>query len=723
MVPDAAELLQTASYLPPERLATVERAFEFAARAHEGQTRASGEPYITHPLAAAVLVAGLQMDAPSLQAALLHDTVEDTQVTLADLETEFGGEVARLVEGTTKLSKVHLQGTVRPEDVAIQAENLRKMFLAMAEDIRVVIVKLCDRLHNMRTLDALPPEKRRRIARETLEIYAPLASRLGIWQIKWELEDLSFRHLEPEKYKQIATLLTSKRTTRERFIERVTHDLREELARHGVEGEVTGRAKHIFSIHNKMQRYAAQGRSFNEIYDLMAVRVLVNTVGDCYNALGVVHSLWRPLPGQFDDYIANPKESMYQSLHTSVLGPSAHPLEVQIRTHEMHQVAEYGIAAHWQYKEGGKRNKGYEERVAWLRQLLEWQQSLSGAEEFVESVKQDIFNDQVFVYTPKGDVKDLPSGSTPIDFAYRIHTELGHFCVGARVNGRLVPLTYVLQNGDVVQILTSKSSKGPSRDWLNPHLGYINTNASREKVRAWFKRQQRAENIERGSIALDKELRRLGLSIGTHLDDLLKAFKVDNLEDLQAMVGYGEVTSALVGSRLAALQQPIEEIEAVQPQRQTSKSTSTPSIRVLGTGDLLTQIARCCQPVPGDPIMGYITRSRGVTIHRRDCHNIIHEDERERLVEVEWGHRGELYQAAILIEAWDRVGLLRDITQVVSEERVNMVGVRAVEEDDHTVQISMTLDTTGLGQLARLLNRLETVRGVIAVTRAREAIT
>ncbi len=714
------ELLDKASYLPADKLDLISRAYAFAQKAHAGQVRASGEPFIQHPLAAAISVAGLQLDAPSIAAALLHDTVEDTGTTYAEIEHEFGAEVARLVEGTTKLSKVHWQHSGRPHEAAVQAENLRKMFLAMAEDIRVVIVKLCDRLHNMQTLDALDPARRQRIARETMEIYAPLANRLGIWQIKWELEDLAFRHLEPERYRQIAQLVASKRAHRERYIAQVTGMLVEELAKQGIKAEVTGRAKHIYSIHQKMQRYDVQGRSFNEIYDLMALRVLVDSVSDCYSALGVVHTLWHPLPGQFDDYIASPKDSMYQSLHTTVLCLGARPIEIQIRTREMHQVAEYGVAAHWRYKEGSRRDVRYEQRMAWLRQLLEWQRDLSGAEEFVESVKTDIFQDQVFVYTPKGDVKDLPRGSTPIDFAYRIHTELGHYCVGARVNGRLVPLNYKLRNGDVVEVLNSKTSKGPSRDWLNSHLGYIHTTHSREKVRAWFKRQQRAENIERGRTVLDKELKRLGLSLDAHVDELLRHLHFDNLEELLAAIGYGGVGPAQIASRLASLTQTEE--PAVEPGgdgRERAPVVSS-TVRVFGAGNLLTQMARCCHPVPGDVIIGYVTRSRGVTIHRRDCYNVIHEDERERLVDVEWGRGGQLYPAAIRIEAWDRVGLLRDITAIVSDEKVNMAGVRAVEQPDHTVHISMTLDTTGLEQLSRLLNRLEAVRGVISVGRARE---
>src|SRR5215203_1205435 len=459
-------------YLPEERVALVERAFEFAAEQHASQRRKSGEPYIIHPLDTALTVASLKLDANTVAAALLHDVQEDCAVTPAELTERFNAEVARLVDGATKLESIKLRTT---STAAADTENLRKMFLAMAEDVRVVIIKLADRLHNMRTLDAMPEEHRRRKARETMEIYAPLANRLGIWGIKWELEDLAFRHLEPEQYREIAALVASKRASRERYIAQVEQILNDELQRQNIVATVTGRAKHIYSIHQKIEKYAAQGKSFSEIYDLLALRVLVDSVGDCYNALGVVHGLWHPMPGQFDDYIANPKESGYQSLHTTVLCLGARPLEVQIRSHAMHQIAEYGIAAHWQYKEGARGAKGAQDGVAWMRQLLEWQREIGSSEEFVESVQRDLFQDQVFVYTPKGDVKDLPAGATPLDFAYRVHTDLGHKCIGAKVNSRLVALNQPLHNGDIVEIIASKQTRGPSRDWLNQNLGFVQT--------------------------------------------------------------------------------------------------------------------------------------------------------------------------------------------------------------------------------------------------------
>ena len=711
---------KAASYLPVDKLRLIEDAFEFAAAAHDGQKRLTGDPYIVHPLDAALTVANLHMDAAGIAAALLHDVQEDCAVPNEEIARRFGAEVAKLVDGTTKLDKIAWRAPgERPGDQSIQAESLRKMFLAMAEDIRVVVIKLADRLHNMRTLDAKPPEKRIRTAQETMEIYAPLANRLGIWQIKWELEDLAFRHLQPDRYKQIAKLIQTKRTARERYVSQVEKFLKDELSKHGIEAEVKGRAKHIYSIAQKAEKYAAEQKSFEQIYDLLALRVIVADVGDCYNALGVVHGLWHPIPGQFDDYIASPKESLYQSLHTTVMAIGARPLEVQIRTQEMHQLAEYGVAAHWRYKEsvGDKRDVRYEERMSWLRQLLEWQRDMSQAEEFVESVKTDLFRDQVFVYTPKGEIKEMPAGATPIDFAYRVHTELGHKCVGGKVNGRLVPLNYQLQNGDVVEIVSGKGSRGPSRDWLNTNLGYITTGHSREKIRQWFKKQERAENIERGREVIDKELRRLNLSLAEHGAEILKIFKYDSLDDFLAAIGFGGVSTAHMAMRLAPLIHKDDELEAPPPSGMPARRAQSQTVSVLGTGDLLTQMARCCSPVPGDRIVGYVTRSRGVTIHREDCYNVLHEDETERLVDVEWGRSGDMYPVAVHIEAWDRVGLLRDLSTMVSDEKVNMMGVRTEHEDDRTTHVFITLETTGVEQLSRLMAKMESIRGVITVNR------
>lgn len=711
-----AVLNRAAEYLPPKGQELVSDALTFATECHAGQTRKSGDPVIVHPLNAAETIANLQLDASTIAAALLHDVQEDCGVTNEEISKRFGAEVALLVEGVTKLGQIADQAeAARSGEERAQAENLRKMFLAMAQDLRVVIIKLADRLHNMRTLWALKPDDQRRIAKETIEIYAPLAGRLGIWEIKWQLEDLAFRYLQPDEYKFVADLLDSRRSVREQYVAQVTDVLRAEFAKHDVQAEIHGRAKHIYSIHQKIDKYAADGKSVDEIYDLLAVRVLVGTETDCYTALGVVHGLWRPLPNTFDDYIANPKESLYQSLHTTVMALNSQPLEVQIRTFDMHRTAEYGIAAHWRYKEGSKRDMRYEERLAWLRQLLDWQHELSHAEELVEAVKTDIFQDQVFVFTPKGEIKDLPTGSTPLDFAYRIHTDLGHRCVGAKVNGRLVSLNSHLKNGDVIEVVTSKSSKGPSRDWMNANLGYIRTTHAREKIRQWFKHQERAENITRGKEMMEKEIHRLGTTMAEIESDLLKLFKFEGLDDFFLRVGYGEISTQQIANKLASVLEEKEEV--VQTVEVPTRTTYTTSIRVLGTGDLLTRLARCCNPVPGDEIIGFVTRGEGVSVHRRDCKNIVNEDERERLVDVEWGRRGQLYPVAVHIDAWDRVGLLRDVTVMVAEEGVNMVGVYTQARDDDHIAIFVTLETAGIEQLTRLLNKLEGIRGVVSVSR------
>jgi len=705
-----SQLIEKAQeYLPPEKIAVIEDAYHFASEAHQGQVRKSGEPYLEHPLQTALILAELQLDASSLAAALLHDIPENCRIPVAEIEAKFGTEISKLVDGTTKLGKVSWQA---PKAVTreAQAENLKKMLVAMAEDLRVVFIKLADRVHNMRTLDALSPEQQLSIAQETLEIYAPLAHRLGIWELKWQLEDLSFRYLEPEKYRRIARLVAGRRTQRESFIARVIEILRVEFDRAGLRAEMSGRPKHIYSIHQKMERYADLGKHFDDIYDLFALRVLVDTVPDCYTAVGIIHSLWRPLPEAFDDYIANPKPHGYQSLHTAVMCLGTTPLEVQIRTYEMHHITEYGVAAHWRYKEGEKSDIRFEERIAWLRQLIEWHRELTGAEEFLESVKTDIFIDQVFVYTPKGEIKELPKGSTPLDFAYRVHTELGHRCIGAKVNGKLVPFNYQLNNGDVVEIMSAKRAKGPSRDWLNPHLGYINTSHAREKIRQWFARQEHTENIERGRGLLEKELRHLGVKI--EREKLARLFNYGNVDDFLAAIGYGGITIHQIALKLAARQEQPKAIAEVAPPKPPPSA-----IQVLGVRDLLTHLAQCCHPVPGDRIIGYVTRSRGVTIHRHDCYNVVHGEERERLVPVEWGQTDSLYPVTIQVEAWDRIGLMRDITTTVAEEKINIAAVSSTHHSDHTVSEYFTFEMKDLVQLSRLLARLERIRGVISVTR------
>ncbi|MBI2832563.1 MAG: bifunctional (p)ppGpp synthetase/guanosine-3',5'-bis(diphosphate) 3'-pyrophosphohydrolase [Chloroflexi bacterium] len=700
------------AYLPAEKLPLLEEAYDFASEAHKGQLRLSGEPYIEHPLETALILAELQLDTTSLQAALLHDVIENCGIPVADIEARFGPDVARLVDGVTRIGKLTLQVSGEVEARHQQAENLRKMLVAMAEDLRVVFIKLADRLHNMRTLSPLPPEKQRHIAEETLEIYAPLSHRLGIWELKWQLEDLSFRYLQPERYRMIAKMVATRREVREKFIAQVVEVLKNELERLHIQAEVSGRPKHIYSIHQKMEKYAAMGKTFDTIYDLLALRVLVGSVTDCYSALGAVHNLWHPLPEGFDDFIANPKPNGYKSLHTVVMCMGVTPLEVQIRTREMHHVAEYGVAAHWRYKEGEKTDMHFEDRIAWLRQLVEWRRELSGAEEFLESVKTDIFIGQVFVFTPKGEIKDLPKGSTPLDFAYRLHTELGHRCIGAKVNGRLVPLNYNLNNGDVVEIITSKRTKGPSTDWLSPQLGYVKTSQARTKIRQWFTKRERVENIERGKELLEKELRRLGIKFSER-DELAKQFKYDSMDDFLAAIGDGSITTHQIAVKLATEQEEKQPKVTGEP----TAVTSVPSIQVLGVEDVLTNLAQCCHPVPGDSIIGYITRSRGVTIHRTDCRNIVNEEERERLVPVEWGYSGSVYPATIQVDAWDRVGLMRDITTLVAEEKVNIASVSLTGHGDHTTSIFLTLETTGLSQLSRLLAKMEGIRGVIGVTR------
>ena len=709
-------------YLPPEKITIVEEAYNFARKAHEGQVRKSGEPYLEHPLQVALTLAELQLDGSSLVAALLHDVSENCGVAISEIEAKFGSEVAKLVDGTTKLGRLSWQTS---EEIARrggaaaseqQAENLRKMLVAMAEDLRVVFIKLADRLHNMQTLDALPPEKQRSIAQETREIYAPLAHRLGIWELKWQLEDLSFRYLETENYQRIAELVASRRPEQESFIAQVIQLLSQEFDRAGLKAEISGRPKHIYSIHQKMEKYSALGKDFDDIHDLLALRVLVATTPECYSALGIVHHLWRPLPDQFDDFIANPKPNGYQSLHTTVMCQGTTPLEVQIRTHQMHRVAEFGVASHWRYKEGEKKDTHFEERIGWLRQLVEWHRELSGAEEFLESVKTDIFNDQVFVYTPKGEIKDLPKGATPLDFAYRVHTDLGNRCAGAKVDGRMVPLTYQLNNGDIVEIMTAKGDRGPSRDWLSPVLGYVKTAHAREKIRQWFKKQERTDNIERGRELLEKAMRQLGINL-IERERLAKLFKYDSLDDFYAALGYGGITTHQIALKLAAQQQQPKVTQATPAKQPVS------TVQVQGVEDLLTNLAQCCHPVPGDNIVGYVTRNRGITVHRQDCYNVVNEDEKDRLIPVEWGDTDSRYPVKIQVQAWDRMGLMRDITTLVADEKINITAVSLTNNDDRSISTFLTLETANLVQLSRLLVKIEGIRGVTSAIRIGDGVS
>ena len=719
-------LARVASYLPENSMGLIADAYHFAVRSHDGQMRMSGDPYIAHPLEIALYLTELRLDEQTIAASLLHDVVEDCDVPLDELSRRFGSEIAKLVDGVTKLtrldSRIHdplnaiANGADDPD--SLYAESLRKMLVSMAEDIRVVLIKLADRMHNMRTLDALPPEKRRRIAQETLDIYSPLAHRLGIWEIKWQLEDMAFRHLDVDKYREISRMLAAKRVERETYVDQVSETLRRQLETVGVKAEVSGRPKNIYSTYRKIKKYEAQGKELRDIYDLFALRVLVDQDADCYRALGAVHQLWRPIPGQFDDYIANPKENLYQALHTTVICAGGTPLEVQIKTHAMHHVSEYGVAAHWRYKEGNTSDVRFEEKMAWLRQLLEWQRDVTGTTEFIESVKQDIFHDQVFVYTPKGRIVELTAGSTPVDFAYKIHTELGHRCVGAKVNGKLVSLDTTLQSGDTVEIMSSKSDRGPSLDWLNPNRGYVRSANARQSIRQWFRRQERGVNIQRGREVLRRELRRLNQKFED--GEVLALFKYDTIEDLLANLGSGGVTESQLAQRLAQARQ---EPEHPLARKRTDLPLSSPTsgITVLGVGDLLTRMGRCCNPIPGDEITGFVTRSRGVTVHKRHCSSVEHEDEKERFVPVEWGQAKQLYPVRVRMRAYDRVGLLRDLTQNVSEEGVNISAVVTNQLTDGTVNLSFNVHTTGLEQLSKLFSKLEGVRSCISVHREHAA--
>jgi GTP diphosphokinase / guanosine-3',5'-bis(diphosphate) 3'-diphosphatase len=703
-----SELLRLAGHLAPADQELVQRAYVRASEAHVGQRRVSGEEYVEHPLHVARILADLGLDAQTLAAALLHDTVEDTEVTLDEVSAEFGPSVARLVEGVTKLSRIEFR-----TDQQLHAENIRRMLLAMADDIRVVLIKLADRLHNMRTLDALPEGRRRKISRETMDIYAPLAHRLGIGQVKWELEDLAFRNLNADEYHDIVGRVNRKRRDREAMVADLSDILARELEKIGIQAEISGRPKHIYSIWQKMRR---DQKEFTQIYDLLAMRVLVDSVKDCYGVLGIVHSLWKPLPGRFKDYVAMSKSNGYQSLHTTVISHTGEPIEVQIRTHEMHRVADFGVAAHWSYKDGGA-DPQFDQKLSWLRLLMEWQKEVTDAESFVDAVKVDIFQDEVFVFSPKGDVLNLPAGSTPVDFAYRIHTEVGHRCIGAKVNGRMVPLDYELKNGEIIEILTSKGPHGPSRDWLT----FVKSASARERIRKWFKSQRREENVAKGRDLLEKELHRMHRLSFNQLPDgklaeMAAHYKYPGPDEFLAAIGYGDVSPHSVVMRMALTRgeegdelRSIPLIPQVQP---------TPRVLVRGERGILTAIAACCQPVPGDAITGFTTRGKGVSVHRMDCINAINSPDSDRLVPVDWDmEASQVYPVSIKVEAWDRTGLLRDIATVVAAQRVNMIAASVHVYDDKTAVVSATVEVDSLSQLSRLLEKLEQVRDVHTVAR------
>ena len=711
------------TYLTDDECNQVLKAFELADKAHEGQFRASGEPYIMHPLAVADILAHLQIDHITLMAALMHDVVEDTSYSKEDLEEMFGSEVAFLVDGVTKLNQFQYE---TKEDR--QMENYRKMILAMAKDVRVVVIKLGDRLHNMRTLKHMRSDKQKRIAKETLEIFAPLAHRLGIFNVKWELEDLSFRYLEPEKYYDLVDQMKQKRQVREDIVNDTMSQLTKALGEANIKADIKGRPKHFYSIYKKMKK---DNRDLSQIYDLLAVRVIVDSIPDCYAVLGIAHSLWKPLPYRFKDYISMPKSNMYQSLHTTVIGTMGQPVEIQIRTWEMHRVSEYGVAAHWRYKEGNKNgDKEFDQKVAWLRQVLEWQDT-SNPTELVNALKLDVFSGEVFVFTPKGDVVKLPIGSVPLDFAYRVHTDVGHRCVGAKVNGKIVPLDYTLQNGDIVDIITSKTSK-PCLDWLN----IVGSSESKSKIRNWFKRENKAENIEKGLEALEKEAKRLNytwkeLIAVNRLQQVTKQLKAGTEEEMFAACGYGGIPVSTVLLRLIELYKKSKEaeeskrsteqiIEKLKSQGQKKTKNGT-GVLVKGEAGVMVRMAKCCSPVPGDDIIGYITRGRGVSVHRSDCTSLGHTPEDlERMIEVSWdGSSGESFHVGIDIQAYDRNGLLMEVMAVLSELKITITNINAkVQEDTKNVSINVTVDIRDISQLDFVMTKLRRIREVYTVQRS-----
>jgi GTP diphosphokinase / guanosine-3',5'-bis(diphosphate) 3'-diphosphatase len=715
-------LLDLLPDITPHDRALIERAYRKAESAHGNQFRKSGEPYFTHPIAVAHILAEMKLDAEAIAAALMHDVLEDTDITLEELRSEFGNTIAVIVDGVTKLKNLPVKAETvdkrgRPTDRGF--EHIRKMALAMGDDVRVVLVKLADRLHNMRTLGYMTAYKQQQIAQETLDIYAPLANRLGIWQIKWELEDLSFRYLLPDEYRELAAKVDERRADRQAYLDRIIDALRPELEKYDIKNPIiTARPKHIYSIYKKMER---KKLPFEQIYDVRAVRVIVDTIPQCYIVLGVVHNLWRPIPGEFDDYIAAPKDNFYQSLHTAVLDSQGKTVEVQIRTMEMHEAAEYGIAAHWRYKEGNSRrtDTAYEERINYLRKLMEFgRDSDDDAASFVDTMKTEVFQDRVYVFTPKGDIVDLPAGATPIDFAYHIHTEIGDRCRGARVSGRLVNLNYVLKTGDQIDIITSKRG-GPSLDWLNPNLGFVATVRARSKIRNWFRKQNRDKNVVSGREMIEREMKRLGVIDSVSYETMSRWFNYDKTDDFFASVGEGDIHGAQIANRILEMERREEE------QREEELLKARPAalpidisngINIMGTGGLLVNMARCCKPVPGDSIAGYVTRGRGVTVHRADCPNIVNEP--DRLIDVTWGKSSQeqRYSVAIEIVAYDREGLMLDISTVMADEKVNMSSVN-VNVRQNIATLNLTIEIGDMQKLTRILTRMESIPSVTEARR------
>lgn len=711
-------------YLNQEDIDFIVRAYKYAEQAHKDQYRKSGEEYIIHPIQVAGILVDLKMDPETIAGGFLHDVVEDTDITLEMIAEEFNQEVAMLVDGVTKLGKIKYKSKE-----AQQAENHRKMFVAMAKDIRVILIKLADRLHNMRTLKHLPPEKQRLKANETLEIFAPLAHRLGISTIKWELEDTALRYLNPQQYYRIVQLMKQKREQRESYIDEVINEVSKQVKEVNIDVEISGRPKHLYSIYQKMVK---QNKQFNEIYDLLAVRVLVNSIKDCYAVLGIIHTCWKPMPGRFKDYIAMPKQNLYQSLHTTVIGPKGDPLEVQIRTKEMHEIAEYGIAAHWAYKEGkpiNKDQKSFEGKLTWFREILEWQNETHDAEEFVESLKIDLFSDMVYVFTPKGDVIELPSGSVPLDFAYRIHTEIGNQTIGAKINGKMEPLDYKLKNGDIIEVLTSKHSYGPSQDWIK----VTQTSQAKNKIRQFFKKQRREENIGKGKDLVEKEIRALDIEPKEALTDenlkrVYERFNFTSEDDLYAAVGYQGITAALVATRLTDkirqtrqkeqdLAQTLE--NAKTEYKETKKYKKDSGVIVEGIDNLLVRLSKCCNPVPGDEIIGYITKGRGVSVHRLDCPNVQTEEAKERHLHVEWeaDQTTKQYHVDLEISGYDRRGLLNEVLQAVNETKTNITHVHGRSDRNKMAVIQITIMIHNTNHLRKIVERIKQIKDVYTVTR------
>ena len=701
------------------------KAYNYAKEKHGTQCRKSGEPYIIHPVQVAYILADIGLDEATICAALLHDVVEDTEVTHEDLVRDFGEEIATMVAGVTKLGELRYQASTEER----QVENYRKMFLAMGKDIRVIIIKLADRLHNLRTLKYLRRDRQIANAKETMELYAPLANRLGIYSLKWELEDLAFKYLYPEEYRELVAGIDKKREERLQFIEKIMDDIRGQLKKQRIEAEVTGRAKHLYSIYRKMKR---DNKTLDQIYDLFALRILVNSVKDCYAALGVVHEMYSPMPGRFKDYIAVPKPNMYQSIHTTLLGEKGTPFEVQIRTWEMHRIAEYGIAAHWAYKEANYGKKGKQvvtvtkDKLAWLRETLEWQQDMKDPQEFLNTLKTELFEDEVYVFTPKGKILVLPRDATPIDFAYNIHEEIGNHMVGCKINSKMMPIITKLQSGDIVEIMTSDSQKGPSRDWLK----FIKTTKAKSKIQSWFKKEQRSENIEKGKDLIDKEIKRIGISHDElfkqdYINAALDRYKFKNLEDMYASVGFGAISQVKIISRMleeyrkSHKEENIEQkIEELTTKRKNVKPSST-GVVVKGIDNCLVKLSKCCNPVPGDNIIGYITKGRGVSVHRTDCVNV--KDllkEEDRIIDVYWyTEKAASYNVDITVFANDRSGLLADVIQVLSNLKTKLMGLNSKATKEHIATIEITIEVENIEELNKVLKELRKVDSVYEVTR------